>query len=98
MVSESALSLIPANRDSRLTDMGKEGGFLTPMTAFGDSLIENLTKTGKFEYESRVIRKAVDDGRNYLAWLSFGVALASIAYYWRVTLLDITNIILFTRL
>lgn len=84
MVSESALSLIPANKESRLTSLGKEGGFLTPMTAFGDSLIENLKRTGRFEYESRVIHDAVDDGRDNMAWFSVVVGLALIAYYWRV--------------
>lgn len=82
MVSESALSLIPANKESRLTTMGKEGGFLTPMTAFGDSLIESLKRSGRFEYESRVIHGAVDNGRDYMTWLSAVIAFASIAYYW----------------
>lgn len=48
MVSESALCLLPANRD-KLTSLGREGGLLTPMSAFGSTIMDRLVATGKFE-------------------------------------------------
>ena len=51
MVSESALCLLPANRD-KLTRLGREGGILTPMSAFGSTILDRLLVTGKFEISS----------------------------------------------
>ena len=51
MVSESALCLLPANRDG-LSRLGREGGILTPMSAFGSTLLDRLVATGKFEISS----------------------------------------------
>ncbi|KAF8599929.1 NAD(P)-binding protein [Ceratobasidium sp. AG-I] len=45
MVSESALLLL--DREN-LTELGKEGGILTPSTAFGGRLAEALEATGRF--------------------------------------------------
>jgi len=45
MISESALLLL--DREN-LTELGKEGGILTPSTAFGDRLAEALEATGRF--------------------------------------------------
>ncbi|KAG9103210.1 hypothetical protein FRC07_010061 [Ceratobasidium sp. 392] len=52
MIFESALLLFdPKN----LTPMGREGGILTPSTAFGDRLAKALEDTGKFETSSEVL-------------------------------------------
>jgi len=51
MVSESAIALLPQNRDA-LTPLGREGGVLTPMSAIGDTLIERLKATDRIEIES----------------------------------------------
>jgi len=59
MVSESALALLPANREG-LTALGREGGLLTPMSAIGGTLIERLKKTTLFDFESTEL---VDGGR-----------------------------------
>ncbi|KZS88180.1 hypothetical protein SISNIDRAFT_460044 [Sistotremastrum niveocremeum HHB9708] len=51
MISESALAILD------LTSTAKdkiEGGILTPMSALGDSLIERLEKTGRFDFESEI--------------------------------------------
>ena len=64
MISESALSiLLPSKGASRvskkdnitnLTPLAQKGGILTPMSAFGDQLIERLEDTGKFTFSSEV--------------------------------------------
>ena len=51
MVSECALCLLTANRD-KLTFLGREGGILTPMSAFGSTILERLVATGKLEISS----------------------------------------------
>ncbi|KAG8953752.1 hypothetical protein FRC03_011682 [Tulasnella sp. 419] len=51
MTAEIALALLPANID-KITEMGKEGGVLTPMAAIGDVLVERLEATGKFSFQS----------------------------------------------
>lgn len=56
MICESALLLIPsAKPKERLTTIGKRGGILTSVTAFGDALVESLRTTGRFEFESRMV-------------------------------------------
>lgn len=45
MISESALLLLDKEN---LTELGKEGGILTPSTAFGGRLAEALEATGRF--------------------------------------------------
>lgn len=67
MISESALCLLlpPASISaekavsydpiSMLPDYGRQGGVLTPMTAFGDVLIHRLVETGRFEFNSGVM-------------------------------------------
>ncbi|TFK25673.1 saccharopine dehydrogenase [Coprinopsis marcescibilis] len=66
MISESALSLLlppPSaspevkktyNPFSALPPMAKQGGILTPMTAFGDVLIQRLRDSGHFEFNAVV--------------------------------------------
>lgn len=51
MVSESAIALLPANR-AKLTQLAREGGILTPVTAFGATLTDRLIASGKFEISS----------------------------------------------
>ena len=53
MIAECALSLV-LDAD-RLPAFAKRGGVLTPMTAFGDVLIERLKATGRITIESEVI-------------------------------------------
>ena len=70
MISESALSLLlppPSasievqknyNPFSALPPMAKQGGVLTPMTAFGDVLIQRLRDTGHFEFNTVVFEES----------------------------------------
>lgn len=51
MVSEGAIALLPSNR-SKLTALGRAGGLLTPMSAFGNTITERLVATGKFDIVS----------------------------------------------
>ncbi|KAH8832228.1 Saccharopine dehydrogenase-domain-containing protein [Flagelloscypha sp. PMI_526] len=60
MISESALCFL-GSREA-LPSMTKKGGFLTPMTAFGDILIERLKKTGRFEFKSERVRHPCEGG------------------------------------
>ena len=73
MISESALCfLLPPvsemsnsartsgnNNIHALPELAQEGGILTPMTAFGDVLIQRLEETGRFEFSSSIL---VEDG------------------------------------
>lgn len=52
MISESALLLLSVEK---LPPLARRGGILTPMTAFGDALIERLQSTGRFEFDSNVV-------------------------------------------
>jgi short subunit dehydrogenase-like uncharacterized protein len=72
MISESALSLIlpqgsiqssPEAARAALPQLARRGGgIFTPMTAFGDVLIQRLEATGQFEISSSVV--AEDDKRD----------------------------------
>jgi short subunit dehydrogenase-like uncharacterized protein len=53
IIVECALSLV-LNADA-LPAFSKRGGVLTPMTAFGDVLIERLKACGRISIESEVI-------------------------------------------
>ena len=70
MISESALSLLlppPSKTASSLASfqstsppvglpaLARKGGILTPVTAFGDTLVTRLEETGRFEFESRIV-------------------------------------------
>jgi hypothetical protein len=68
MIAESALCfLLPLVSESKddnpkdnlhaLPPLAREGGILTPMTAFGDVLLERLEETGRFEFSSSIIGK-----------------------------------------
>ncbi|KIM40396.1 hypothetical protein M413DRAFT_446577 [Hebeloma cylindrosporum] len=77
MISESALCFLlpPVSETSTSTSrprnnnihalpaLAQEGGILTPMTAFGDVLIQRLEETGRFEFSSSIL---VDDGAKKL--------------------------------
>lgn len=54
MVSECALLLLPSNRH-KLTNLGRQGGLLTPVTAFGSSLGEALVKTSRIGLSSEEV-------------------------------------------
>ncbi|KAG9114244.1 hypothetical protein FRC07_007678 [Ceratobasidium sp. 392] len=51
MVAECALLLLDT---SKLTPLAREGGILTPTTAFGDELVKALEGTGKFHSSSEL--------------------------------------------
>ncbi|KAF8808044.1 saccharopine dehydrogenase [Phlegmacium glaucopus] len=68
MIAESALCfLLPlvsessnAIRDKKdnlhaLPPLARKGGILTPMTAFGDVLLQRLEETGRFEFSSSIV-------------------------------------------
>ncbi|KAI6099936.1 hypothetical protein EDD16DRAFT_1657074 [Pisolithus croceorrhizus] len=59
MISEAALALVQ-DKDL-LPPLGKRGGVLTPMTAFGDVLIQRLNACGRISIESGVV--PVEDER-----------------------------------
>ncbi|KDR76288.1 hypothetical protein GALMADRAFT_473621 [Galerina marginata CBS 339.88] len=71
MISESALCfLLPPVSESAsiksgsndnvhtLSAIARQGGILTPMSAFGDQLIQRLEETGRFEFSSSIIDDA----------------------------------------
>lgn len=58
MISECALAI--ALEKDRLPRMAREGGMLTPATAFGDVLIKRLEASGSFSFESHVISPEID--------------------------------------
>lgn len=69
MIAESALCfLLPLVSESKnvihnkpkdnlhaLPALARKGGILTPMTAFGDVLLQRLEETGRFEFSSSII-------------------------------------------
>lgn len=59
MISEAALALV--QDQDLLPPFGKRGGVLTPMTAFGDVLIQRLNACGRISIESGVV--PVEGGR-----------------------------------
>ena len=77
MIAESALCLLlplvseskNANHDKHkdnlhaLPSLAREGGILTPMTAFGDVLLQRLEETGRFEFSSSIIGDDIAQGR-----------------------------------
>jgi len=60
MIAESALSLL---NPEALPALAQKGGVLTPVTAFGDVLVERLRETGRFEFESGVVEEGEGEGR-----------------------------------
>ncbi|KAF5321959.1 hypothetical protein D9619_001578 [Psilocybe cf. subviscida] len=69
MITESALCLLlplASERKTRtqtdyiqaLPEFAHKGGILTPMTAFGDALIQRLEESGRFEFSSTVVGDA----------------------------------------
>ena len=57
--SEAALAILLDH--DKLPALGKKGGILTPVAAFGDVLLDRLRPTGSFEEKVELIedRKAV---------------------------------------
>ena len=60
LVSESKKKDRPKDNLHALPPLAREGGILTPMTAFGDVLLHRLEETGRFEFSSSIID---EDGR-----------------------------------
>ncbi|TDL16442.1 hypothetical protein BD410DRAFT_622891 [Rickenella mellea] len=60
MVIEAALCLLDR---SKLPEIGRDGGILTPMTAFGDVLVERLKANERFEIESALVTGDEVDGK-----------------------------------
>ncbi|KAJ7122643.1 Saccharopine dehydrogenase-domain-containing protein [Mycena crocata] len=54
MISEAALSLALAGPEA-LPVLGRRGGVLTPVTAFGDVYVERLAASGRITFESKVV-------------------------------------------
>ncbi|GAA5914830.1 hypothetical protein JCM8208_005714, partial [Rhodotorula glutinis] len=48
LISSCALCLLKDH--DRLSPLAKQGGFLTPATAFGNVLVERLESTGRFSW------------------------------------------------
>lgn len=53
MLAECAVALLDT---SQLTPLARQGGILTPVSAFGDELVARLAATGRFEIESKMIQ------------------------------------------
>ncbi|KAG2352064.1 hypothetical protein BDR07DRAFT_1439811, partial [Suillus spraguei] len=53
MISECALALVLDG--ATLPHISSGGGILTPMTAFGDVLIERLRRSGHIDIESELL-------------------------------------------
>jgi short subunit dehydrogenase-like uncharacterized protein len=60
MISECALLCL---KPSQLTPAAQKGGMLTPVTAFGDRLIERLEATGKFTFSAEILESEEDKKR-----------------------------------
>jgi Uncharacterized conserved protein len=60
MIAECALSLLDPRQ---LPAFAQKGGVLTPVTAFGDVIVERLRDSGRFEFESEVIQVGEGEGR-----------------------------------
>lgn len=71
MIAESALCFLlpPVSESSKiqpgktgnvqaLPSLAQQGGVLTPVTAFGDVLIQRLEESGRFEFSSSVVDDA----------------------------------------
>jgi len=54
-VSSKSASTSENNNIHTLPVHAQEGGILTPMTAFGDVLIQRLEETGRFEFSSSIL-------------------------------------------
>jgi len=60
-VSQTKIIVGSVKRDARnsnissLSPLAQQGGVLTPMTAFGDVLIQRLQETGRFSFSSSVV-------------------------------------------
>ena len=52
MVTESAIALLDT---SKLTPLAREGGVLTPVSAFGDEIVKRLEASGRFQFESTIL-------------------------------------------
>ena len=52
-VGESALTILFDH--DHLSDMGKQGGVLTPISALGDSLLRRLVSSGFVTYETKTL-------------------------------------------
>jgi short subunit dehydrogenase-like uncharacterized protein len=59
LVSESSKSVTTSENNNIhvLPGHAQEGGILTPMTAFGDVLIQRLEETGRFEFSSSILEE-----------------------------------------
>ncbi|KAG9075252.1 hypothetical protein FRC06_010190, partial [Ceratobasidium sp. 370] len=55
MLAECALVLLDT---STLPRFAREGGILTPMTAFGDKLVQALEATGRFQMSAEVLAES----------------------------------------
>ena len=53
VAAEAALSLLDP---SSLPELGRQGGVLTPMSAFGDVLLERLEKTGQWTLSTEILK------------------------------------------
>ena len=65
LVSESKNAIYDKPKDNlhALPLLAREGGILTPMTAFGDVLLQRLEETGRFEFSSSIIGDDIAQGR-----------------------------------
>ena len=56
LVSESKNVIHDKHKDNlhALPPLARQGGILTPMTAFGDVLLQRLEETGRFEFSSSI--------------------------------------------
>lgn len=76
MISESALCMLlpPVSSGQNgntekgnvhaLPALARGGGVLTPMTAFGDELIQRLQESGRFEFSSSVVGDSAEKKHN----------------------------------
>ncbi|KAG8713727.1 hypothetical protein FRC09_018399 [Ceratobasidium sp. 395] len=60
MIFESALLLLDPDN---LRPIGREGGILTPTSAFGDRLAKALVDTGKFETSSELLVEGGEESK-----------------------------------
>ena len=66
LVSESKNVIHDRRKDNLLAlpPLARKGGILTPMTAFGDVLLQRLEETGRFEFSSSIISDDITQRKN----------------------------------
>jgi short subunit dehydrogenase-like uncharacterized protein len=61
MMADGALSLLL--NTSSLSSFARQGGVLTPATAFGDAIVQRLQKNPRFDLRCEVVQDGMINGK-----------------------------------